>query len=134
MLGYLILLFITVPLVEMVILIEVGSRIGTLPTIFIVVITGIIGAALARSEGVGVIRRIYRETSQGILPADALMDGLIILIAGCLLITPGLLTDAAGFMFLVPSIRILIKEWSFNKIKDKIKGDHIEVYYDSDNQ
>ena len=130
MLGYLILLFVTVPLIEMGILIEVGKRIGTFPTVFVVVVTGIIGATLARYEGLGVIKRIHKKISSGMIPSDSLMDGLLILIAGALLITPGLLTDITGFLFLVPAFRLIIKRQVSKKIKEKIDRAHIKVYYD----
>jgi UPF0716 protein FxsA len=98
----LLLLFTIVPLVELFILIKLGGVIGVGPTVAIVIGTGILGAWLARRQGLGVLRRLGAELDQGRLPTEALLDGLLILIAGALLLTPGLITDALGFTLLVP--------------------------------
>ena len=92
----LLLLFIVVPAVELALLIEVGTRIGTPATIAIIVGTGIVGAALAKQQGLRTLQKIQGELETGALPTGALVDGVIILIAGTLLITPGLLTDVYG--------------------------------------
>lgn len=109
MLGRLLVLFVGVPLVEMVLLIQIGQLVGLWPTLFLVVCTGILGAALARREGWRVWRRVQDELAAGRMPAESLVDGLLILIAGAVLLTPGLLTDAVGFFLLVPSGRRLIR-------------------------
>ena len=106
---YYLLLFVVLPAVELVLLIEVGSAIGTLPTLGLIVVTGVVGASLARYQGLTVLARLRREVGAGRLPADALMDGVLILVAGALLVTPGVLTDAAGFLLLVPPTRRLLK-------------------------
>jgi len=101
----LMLFFILVPALELVLLIEIGSRIGTLSTLALIVVTGIVGAQLAGRQGLGVLQRIQRETGQGRLPAVSLIDGAFILVAGALLVTPGILTDVVGLLFLVPVFR-----------------------------
>jgi UPF0716 protein FxsA len=103
----LLLLFIAVPTVELALLIEVGRQIGTLGTLAIIVATGIVGAALARQQGLRVVRDLQSEMGAGKLPTDALIDGAVILLAGALLITPGILTDVFGFLCLVPATRAL---------------------------
>ena len=103
----LLLLFIAVPAVELALLIEVGRQIGTLGTLAIIVATGSVGAALARQQGLRVVRDLQSEMGAGNLPADALIDGAVILLAGALLITPGILTDVFGFLCLVPATRAL---------------------------
>jgi UPF0716 protein FxsA len=103
----LLLLFIAVPAVELALLIELGRQIGTLGTLAIIVVTGAVGAALARQQGLRVLRDLQSEMGAGSLPADALIDGAIILLAGALLITPGILTDVFGFLCLVPATRAL---------------------------
>jgi UPF0716 protein FxsA len=80
-----------------------------LPTIALVILTGVAGAALARAQGLGVVRRLQHELQQGGLPTDALIDGLLILVAGAVLLTPGLLTDLFGFWLLVPRGRSLVR-------------------------
>jgi len=105
----LLLLFIAVPAIELALLIEIGKRIGTLPTLALIVTTGVLGAALARSQGLGVLRKARAEAAAGRLPAAALIDGLIILLAGAMLVTPGVLTDVFGFLCLIPVSRRWIK-------------------------
>ena len=105
----LLLLFILLPAAELALLIEIGRRIGTLPTLGLIVVTGTAGATLARHQGLAVLRRIREQMGLGQLPGDALLDGVILLVAGALLITPGILTDTAGFLCLIPAFRALIK-------------------------
>jgi UPF0716 protein FxsA len=104
----LLLLFIAVPAVELALLIEVGARLGTLPTLGLIVATGVLGAALARHQGLAVLAQVRAETAAGRMPAGPLVDGLLILIAGAVLMTPGLLTDLLGFALLVPPVRIAV--------------------------
>ncbi|MCA9563816.1 MAG: FxsA family protein [Myxococcales bacterium] len=105
MFARLLLLFTVVPLVELFLLLKVGSIIGPVATLAIVVVTGALGAALAKSQGARVMSRIREETRKGRLPADDMIGGLLILLAGAFLITPGVITDACGFLMLVPPIR-----------------------------
>ena len=110
MIAKLLLIFILVPLVELFLLIEIGRLIGTLSTLTIIVCTGILGAFLARRQGIGVLHQIRTEIANGRLPAAQLADGVIILLAGAVLITPGVLTDALGFLCLIPASRKIIKK------------------------
>ena len=103
------LLFIIIPAVELVLLIEVGKLIGTLPTIGLIVATGFIGATLARHQGLTVLSRLRSEVGAGHLPGDALLDGALILVAGALLVTPSVLTDAVGCLLLIPPTRAGLK-------------------------
>jgi UPF0716 protein FxsA len=105
----LLLLFTIVPLIELFLLVKLGTVIGIAPTILIVIFTGALGAWLARWQGLGVLRRVSEDLAAGRLPADALIDGLLILIAGAVLLTPGLLTDALGFVLLVPQGRAVVR-------------------------
>lgn len=108
-LGRLLLLFTVVPLVELVLLLEIGRRIGTAATVILILVTGIAGAVLAKQQGLGVLRRIRADATAGQPPGAALVDGLIILIAGALLITPGVLTDVVGFLCLIPASRRVLR-------------------------
>jgi len=101
----LLLLFTIVPAVELALLIEIGQRVGLLATIFLVASTGIIGASLARSQGYIVIKKIKSNTNAGKMPTDDLIGGLLILLGGALLLTPGLLTDITGFSLILPGTR-----------------------------
>jgi UPF0716 protein FxsA len=103
------LLFTIVPLVELVLLIKIGGVIGVAPTIAIVIGTGVLGAWLARWQGLAVLRRIGDEMAAGRLPTDALIDGLLVLVAAAMLLTPGFLTDSAGFLLLVPGTRTKVR-------------------------
>ena len=105
----LLLLFVVLPALELALLIEVGSRIGTAATLGLIVVTGFVGAALARRQGLGVLARLRAETAAGRLPAGPLVDGVLILLAAALLVTPGIVTDAFGFACLWPAFRRLLK-------------------------
>ena len=105
----LMLLFILVPLVELALLVYVGTVIGALYTILIVVVTGLLGAVLSRRQGMAVLYRIRSNLEQGIIPSSEIFDGALILVAGLLLITPGMITDVVGFVLLVPYTRRIVK-------------------------
>lgn len=98
-------LFLTIPLLEIFLLIKVGNQIGAGWTVFLVVFTAVVGAALLRIQGLSTIRRLQECTGRGELPAIPLIEGAFLLIAGALLLTPGFFTDVVGFLFLIPPIR-----------------------------
>lgn len=120
MIARLILLFTVLPLIELVILIEIGTRIGAFSTVLVVIATAVIGACLAKIQGINTIRRIQNSLSEGRIPAEELLDGFLILIAGLLLIAPGFLTDISGFLFLIPVSRNRIKLWLKRKMQQWI--------------
>ena len=121
MLGYLILLFTLVPVIELALLIKIGQFIGVAMTVWIVILTGVSGAYLTKMQGLLILRQIQEKVNQGIMPADQLFDGLIILCSGLLLITPGLITDVVGFLGLIPRVRNLLKLRLKRKIKQMIQ-------------
>lgn len=123
----LLLLFILVPAIELVLLIELGARIGTLPTIALIVLTGVVGSSLARWQGLEVLRRVQHSLQTGELPASALGDGLFILLASALLVTPGVLTDIVGFGLLVPPVRAALKGWLWNRFRGSIRAGNLHV-------
>ncbi|MFC1666285.1 FxsA family protein [Candidatus Omnitrophota bacterium] len=128
MIGYLILLFTLVPIVELALLIKVGQNIGLSNTLLIVIFTGVAGAYLARSQGLITLINIQRDINDSVMPADKLFDGVLILCGGILLLTPGLVTDAIGFAALVPFTRQIIKLWVKRRIKVMIsKGQVITI-------
>lgn len=130
MFGRLLLLFIITPLVELLLLIEIGKAIGTLEVILLTIVTGIAGAALAKSQGFSTLRKIQQEMAEGRIPASNLMDGLMILIGGILLLTPGILTDLFGLFLLIPWSRILLKKILTRWIIHQIEKGKIHIHLD----
>lgn len=98
-------LFIIVPLLELYLIIKVGSHIGALWTVLIVVMTALIGVQLLRIQGFNTLRRAQRSMMQGTMPAMEMMEGIVLAVGGALLITPGFITDTLGFLCLVPATR-----------------------------
>ena len=125
MLGYLVLFFILIPIIELAILIKVGQFIGVLNTVLIVIFTGLAGAFIARAQGLVTLMKIQKDINEGVMPTENLIDGLMILCGGILLLTPGLISDAVGIMVLMPFTRSLIKKWLKRKIKDMISHGRI---------
>jgi UPF0716 protein FxsA len=124
MLLRLFLCFTLIPVIELYLLIKVGTVIGGFNTILIVILTGFAGAWLARMEGLNTMLKVRRNLDQGIMPAEDLMDALIIVIAGLVLITPGLMTDVFGLMLLWPVTRNAFKRFLRKKFDElKSKGD-----------
>lgn len=104
-LGRLALLFVIVPVVELMLLIELGQLVGLLPTFMLVMFTGVAGAWLARAEGLRVLFQFQKELASGRLPGQAMLDGIAVLVGGAFLVTPGVLTDFVGFSLLFPPSR-----------------------------
>jgi len=111
----LLLAFTLIPAAEIYVFIKIGGFIGALNTVLVIIITGILGAYLARLQGMHTLYRIRANLQQGIIPTEELIDALIILSAGITLLTPGFLTDIAGLMLLVPRTRFYVKRWLKNK-------------------
>jgi len=122
----LLLLFIGVPLIEILILIRLGEMMGFWPTVLLVVGTGILGAWLARLYGWTLWMEVQRELQMGRMPTDKMVDGLMVLIGGIVLLTPGLLTDLTGFLLLIPASRAIIKQW----LKKKFEAQIVSVPHD----
>ncbi len=128
MLWKLILLLTVVPLVELYLLFKLSDWTGFLVTVLVIVGTGIVGAALARMEGLRVLGTIQRDLADGRLPADGLLDGGLILLAAALLVTPGLLTDTVGFLLLLPPTRVVARRMLKGWIKRKIEQGQVHFY------
>ncbi|WP_170144426.1 FxsA family protein [Dichotomicrobium thermohalophilum] len=99
------LIFVATPILEIVLFIEIGGFIGVGPTILIVIVTALVGSILLRLQGSAVIRRTQMALRAGELPVDPVIDGISLLVAGALLLTPGFFTDAVGFLLFVPPFR-----------------------------
>ena len=119
--GYLILLFTVLPALELALLIKVGSNIGVLNTIALVVLIGVIGAALARYEGFRVLMKVQDSLQRGIMPSAGILDGFMVLAGGVALLTPGFITDVLGLLLLFPLTRAGIKWLLRRKFQSMIK-------------
>jgi len=121
--------FIIMPILELSVLLKVHDAVGLTYTLGLVVLTGFIGAFLAKAQGLMVMGQIQRDLAEGRMPAPRLMDGVMILVAGVLLITPGLITDAVGFLLLVPATRLAIRTWLRNKLEEKLRNGSANVTF-----
>ncbi|MFP4521771.1 MAG: FxsA family protein [Fibrobacterota bacterium] len=121
------LIFTVIPVIELYVLIRIGSIFGALNTVLLVILTGILGAYLSRREGFAVWRRVQTQLRGGVFPADELIEGLLILIAGIVLITPGVLTDAAGFIILFPFTRSMMRELIKRKLRDMKESGNTDI-------
>ena len=119
MLLKLFLAFTLIPLVEIYLLIKLGQNFGAITSILLVIFTGILGAYLARMEGLRTLFRIQETMREGRMPGEELLDALLIAIAGLVLITPGFITDVAGFLLLFPFTRMLAKKWLKERMRVK---------------
>ena len=119
MLLRLFLAFTIIPIIEIYILIKIGSILGAFASISLVILTGILGAYLARLQGLNTFLNIQKSLSLGRLPSGELLDAVLILVAGILLLTPGFLTDSIGFILLIQTTRNLIKFWLQSKFKNQ---------------
>ena len=118
------LLFIIIPIIEIYLLIEVGSRIGALWTVMLVISTAVIGVNLLRYQGVATLRRAQQNMSQGTMPAMEMMEGLCLAVGGALLITPGFMTDSIGFICLIPVTRRALIRYIMANATMKMGGIH----------
>jgi UPF0716 protein FxsA len=107
----LLLLFLLVPLLEIYLLIVVGGMIGALPTVALVVLTAVVGAALARHQGLATLQRLQETLARGEAPAFEMLEGALLLVGALLLLTPGFFTDALGFVCLLPPTRRRLSLW-----------------------
>ena len=117
MLVKLFLAFTIIPIIEIYLLIEIGSIFGVFVAITLVILTGFLGAFMARMQGLQTLFRIQESLREGKMPSGELLDALLIVIAGLVLLTPGFLTDSAGFLLLIPKTRNSIISWLQRQIE-----------------
>lgn len=137
MLLILFLLFTVLPATELYLLIQLGGEIGVMETIGIVLITGLLGASLARSQGRQVIGRLEKNVRSGHMPPEDLIQAFLIVFGGVLLVTPGIITDVIGFLMIIPGSRTLFSIWLKKAFKNGVKMGKIQFHtaqYDSHNQ
>ncbi len=125
----LVLVFVFVPIVELALLIQMGRWIGLFPTLGLVIVTGVVGAALASHEGLQAWRAFQLDVLEGRLPARSILDGLSIFVGGALLLTPGLMTDLLGFALLVTPTRRWMQEKLISRMGGLLTqpGQHVHV-------
>ncbi len=121
MFAYLVILFTVLPALELVLLIKVGGHIGAGNTLLLIIFTGVLGAYLARLQGFLILRKIQSELNRGAMPSAQLLDGLMILVGGIVLLTPGFVTDALGFLLLIPLTRAAIKLFVQKKFESMVR-------------
>lgn len=119
------LLFATITLLELALIIEVGRHLGVGTTILLILFTAIIGAYLAQTQGLSILKKIQLELNQGQLPSNQLLEGLLVLIGAILLLTPGFLTDTLGFLCILPFSRYWIRERLKVYLRQRLK---LEIY------
>lgn len=105
---FLFIMFVGLPIIEMWLLIKVGAVIGALPTIAMVVTTAVIGAALLKQQGLETLTRAQQRLNSGQVPATEILEGLMLAVGGALLLTPGFVTDAIGFVCLIAPLRRMV--------------------------
>lgn len=127
LLGRLALLFVLVPIVELVLLIELGQVVGLMPTLALVLFTGVTGAWLARAEGLRVYFKFQKELVSGRLPGQAILDGVSVLVGGALLLTPGVVTDLVGFSLLFPPTRRWMQRRARARLERSIRDGSIRL-------
>jgi UPF0716 protein FxsA len=128
MLLKLFLAFTLIPALEIFLFIEIGKTIGTLNTFMVVILSGFLGAYLARMQGMQTMLKVRSNLDQGILPAEELVDALIIFAAGIVLLTPGFFTDAFGLLLLFPPSRFHFKRYIRKKFDQWIQDGSIRFH------
>ena len=115
------LLFIFIPIIEIAIFITVGSNIGILNTIAIILLTAVIGIYFVRRQGLSLLFNAQRNMAQGIMPTEEIKGGIFLLISGLLLITPGFFTDIIGFLMFIPKMQNIISNFAYRYYQSKIR-------------
>lgn len=129
MFGKLFLLFALIPILEIYTLVSMGQNIGVLPTIAMVILTAVAGAALARMQGLATLMKIRENLAQGFMPAEELLDGLLILLASMVLVMPGFLTDLCGLVLLLPGPRNMFKRWLRSKFDQWRQSPNVQIRF-----
>lgn len=111
--------FIAVPIVEIALLVWFGQTFGFWITVLVVLVTALAGSLLLSRQGTATIRRVRSDFQHGVVPAEPLADGAMLLVAGAFLLTPGLLTDATGLLLFVPTVRRAIRGWVGRRLQRK---------------
>jgi len=119
-LPLLVVLFVFVPIVELAVIIQVGQAIGVVETLLLMVLVSIVGAWLVKREGIGVWRRAQRQLDTGVMPGRELVDGVLIMVAGALLLLPGFVSDCLGILLLLPPVRALVRAVVIRRLRTRV--------------
>ncbi|CAH0542795.1 FxsA family protein [Vibrio marisflavi] len=122
MFAILFLMFIVVPVLEIAIFVQVGSVIGLWPTVGLVLVSAFVGASLVRSQGLQTLMSVQKKIQQGVVPTEQIFEGVMLALAGILLITPGFLTDLMGMVLLLPAPRARLAKYVLSKAEFKVSG------------
>jgi UPF0716 protein FxsA len=125
----LILIFISVPILEIAVFIQAGDIFGLWPTLAAVVATAVVGAALLRAQGLATLGRARRQLDRGQVPIAEVLTGVCLLIGGALLLTPGFITDALGFLLLIPPVRQVLGRWVLSAL---VRSPNSRVWVDGE--
>lgn len=128
MFTWIFLLFVALPITELVLLLKVGAWIGIWETVGIIVVTAFVGASMWRSQGLSIIWSIRKRLSQQEVPARELLEGVMVLVGGAFFLTPGFITDTFGFLCLIPATRQVLLQWIRQWLQTKIEEGEINVY------
>jgi UPF0716 protein FxsA len=128
LMRYILLLLIIVPALEIGLLVLSGQAFGLIPTVLLIITTGILGAYLAKKQGMETLRKAQQDMQSGQLPGDAIIDGLCILVGGVVLLTPGFITDAIGFLLLLPPTRKMFKPFIYKLFKRWSNNGNVIIY------
>jgi UPF0716 protein FxsA len=120
-------LIIIIPAIEIGLLIFSGKMLGVLPTVLLIIATGVLGAWLAKQQGLETLRKAQEEMRYGRIPGESILDGLCILVGGVILLTPGFITDLMGFFLLLPTTRKFIKPLIIKLLKRMINKGHFTI-------
>jgi UPF0716 protein FxsA len=128
------LLFIGLPLLELYILIKIGSYLGAFQTIALIIFSGVLGLLLARLEGLRTLHQIRQNLSQGILPAEEMLDSVLIFAGGVLFVVPGVITDFAALVLLIPFTRTIFKRWLRRRFDRAVAKGNVRLQYQGKNR
>jgi UPF0716 protein FxsA len=129
MLGRFFLLFIGLPLLELYILIKIGSYLGAFQTLALVIFSALLGLLLARIEGLRTLHQIRQSLAQGIVPAEEMLDSVLIFVGGVLFVIPGVLTDIAALVLLIPFTRTIFKRWMRRRFDRAVASGNARLQY-----
>jgi UPF0716 protein FxsA len=129
MLGRFFLLLIGLPLVELYILIKIGSYLGAFQTVALVIFSGVLGLLFARIEGLRTLHQIRYSFAQGILPAEEMLDSILIFAGGVLFVIPGVLTDIVALVLLIPFTRTIFKRWLRRRFDRMVERGNVRLQY-----
>ncbi|WP_070120523.1 FxsA family protein [Bacillus marinisedimentorum] len=128
MFRYILAFIIIVPALEIWLLVLAGNKIGPIPTVLLIILTGFLGAWLARRQGLETLQKAQLEMQSYQLPGDRILDGIMILVGGVVLLTPGFITDAIGFFLLFPQSRSLVKPFLIRWLRNMMNNGNITFY------